>query len=137
MDVIAELEQHFRAKLDSMAVELRTEFPEITVSVTSGLAGSLTGYDSYAMHLSCTLHNRKVNEPDSVVLEFAVKHVNANPVFNYADVCWDHPSGFIEDELAGEEMSYSKEVLTLIETGLPHLFASLKEAVRRGKPSNS
>jgi hypothetical protein len=63
-----------------------------------------------------------------------VERLMSFPTIN-ADVCWGHPSGYIEDELAAETLQVSDETIPALRMALPHLFDSLRRAIMKGEPN--
>jgi hypothetical protein len=73
-------------------------------------------------------------QPDHVALEIVVKHLTTEPEIDAADVCWGHPSGFVENALGVAGHRYDGASLRAIELGIPTLLAALRRALERGNP---
>jgi hypothetical protein len=73
-------------------------------------------------------------EPDLVELVVTVTDLAGSPVLVGADVCWGHPSGYIEYELAAAPTGLASETLSHLVAHVPALEAALHTAIDRGSP---
>ncbi|MBR0933807.1 hypothetical protein [Bradyrhizobium jicamae] len=71
--------------------------------------------------------------PDNVALLVSLKHLHKAPSLVDADVCWGHPSGYIEASFLPACVEFSRDHLEDLVKRLPELFTILKQAIRRGR----
>jgi hypothetical protein len=74
-----------------------------------------------------------LSEADNVALSISLSKLTSTPKLN-ADVCWGHPSGYLEAEFTSSDLDFNDETLEKLYADLPRLSESLIEAVRRRKP---
>jgi hypothetical protein len=134
MDVVKDLEKRFLPMLHNMAKEINAEFPHVKTKVQSHSVGSATDFQGHSVALECCLPDVSIDQPDNIVLEITVKHINSKPEISSLDVCWGHPSGEIELFIAPENPECNDALFNDIEDFLPELSETLKMAIKRGRP---
>ena len=128
--VVERLERELLPSLNEVAEDLRTGFPRVKVFVRSEPAPAGDGHHFY---ISCLLADASPGRPDLVDLMVTVYRSHPSPSIN-ADVCWGE-CGYIEAEFSREPVIASEEVLRALYADLPRLYAALKGAMERGRPS--
>jgi hypothetical protein len=127
------LENQLRQSWAPVCDELQSIAPTARVSVSSNTWGQATGANGYSIHLCCFWPSRRADEVDDVTLSLSFLHVDSTPSVSM-DVCWGHPSGFVEAEMADTWVPFSDEVTARLFEEMPRLSDSLRNAIRRGKP---
>jgi hypothetical protein len=133
--LVSNLERELLAPFREAAEKLCNEFRNVSANVYSQSVGALTEYQGHQIVIDCLLTDVPDDQPDNVSLSVELQKLSSMPKIN-ADVCWGHPSGYIEAEFSHEDQNVSDNVLTNLHSQLPHLYEVLVEAVRRRKPSN-
>ncbi len=132
--IVQELERRFLPSLHKMAEEISREFPSVKVNVWSHSIGSRTNYQGHNIGIECLFSNANLDQVDNVALSIDVKHLTTVPEIVSADVCWGHPSGYIEAELLQVPVAFDEDVLGKLEDGLQELYSALRTAIERGQP---
>jgi hypothetical protein len=117
---------------------LRSTFQNDKFSIESNPWGQATGADGYIIALSCLLFGVAHDAPDNVALEISFRSVSTTPTA-IADVCWGHPSGFIEAEWRPgiEAIRFDVSAQEDFFAFLPALQVAFEESVRRRMPHES
>ncbi len=115
--------------------ELAKVFPRLSITYSENGWGQATGADGYAYFVSCKWPESDDKETDLVDLEITIQHCKTNPLF-MADVCWGHPSGYVENEFAEDLVPVTKETTAGLTKFLPDLRRSFEAAIVRGYPGD-
>lgn len=139
--LIRKLEERILPEFERVAVKIREQFSEVSVSVESHSVGS----DEFLGHgycISALLNNNLADETDLVDLCVSLSHLVTIPKID-ACVCWGHPSGCVEAEFpdfvegsANNSLVVSDEALEDLYEDLPRLYEALFRALNRRKPGN-
>lgn len=132
--VVENLERELLTPFREMAENLSSQFPQLKANVHSQSVGSPTEYSGHQIVIDCLLADAPGDRPDNVALSVSLYQLAANPKIN-ADVCWGHPSGYVEAEFSPEPLEVSDKVLNDLRAALTRLCESLSKAIRRGRPS--
>ena len=132
--LVSNLERELLAPFREVAERL-CKFGNVSANVYSQSVGALTEYQGHQIVIDCLLTNAPDDQPDNVSLSVDLQKLTSMPKIN-ADVCWGHPSGYIEAEFSNADLNVSDKVLADLYSQLPHLYDVLVEAIRRKKPSN-
>jgi hypothetical protein len=132
--VVHELERRFLPSLYNMAEEISQKFPNVKVDVWSHSVGSKTEYQGHNIGIDCRLSNVNPDQVDNVALIIDVRHLTTAPEIAYAEVCWGHPSGYLEAELLEAPADFDDSLLGILEDGLQELHSALCAALERGHP---
>jgi hypothetical protein len=131
--IVADLERELLPPFKELAESVPAQFPGVKADVKS------QSYDSPAdfhhIYISCLLPDVPHYRPDLVELIVGLYDLSSSPKIN-ADVCWGHPSGYVEAEFSFDPVEASAKVLNELYADLPRLYESFIEAVKRGRPSN-
>jgi hypothetical protein len=131
MDTVVEnLEQNLLAPFRELAQSLCQQHPNLKVNVYSRDAGAPNVNPIHIIVIDCLLTDAPPDRADNIALVVEVSHLNAEAQIN-ADVCWGHPSGYIEAEFSSGPVDASNEVLNGLYADLPRLYESLREAIGR------
>lgn len=140
--LIEKLEKKNLPEFEEIAAKIRDEIPNIMVNVCSTSLGSLTEYQGWGFCIDCMLTDASYDEIDNVALSVTLFHLTTMPKID-ADVCWGHPSGYVEAEFpdyiegsSNNSLIVSDEVLEDLYKDLPRLYKALFEALKRRKPAN-
>jgi hypothetical protein len=132
--VVAQLEEKFRVPFENLAKRLSDDFPYLSSAKVESHPFGFDEYLGHSMHVSCLLHYKHaLSEADNVALSISLSKLTSTPKLN-ADVCWGHPSGYLEAEFTSSDLDFNDETLEKLYADLPRLSESLIEAVRRRKP---
>jgi hypothetical protein len=135
--VVQDLETRFLTRLEGYAEPLRSDFPNIKVEVWSWSVGSLTDFQGHNLGIDCTMPDVPLNRPNNIALIIEVMHLTTEPRLCDAIVCWGHPSGAVEAALIRDgALPYNESTISIVEERLDELVAALREALRRGIPSD-
>lgn len=128
MDWNSELKNRLDGPLRAIASDVAHEIPGVKahsyVRHYSGAGGS-----DFEAVVSCILTD--VDEPDALDLVIRIEGISATPRIVTADVCWGHPSGFVELELFPEPVELSERSLSDLVNALSSLKAALVAALVR------
>lgn len=130
---LEDVENRLRATWEPTASDIRAEVPNVKVGIFNNVWGAATGANGCTIYLCCTWPEAHAEEADEVVLEVSFLHVDTDPEFD-ADVCWGHPSAFIEAEFTRGRVQYSSSTVDALFEAMPQLLASFRAAVARGHP---
>jgi hypothetical protein len=133
-NVIQDLERRFLPSLHKMAEEISQELPNVEAKVYSYSVGSRTDYQGHDIGIDCLFSDATHNQVDNVALSISVRHLTTIPEFDSADVCWGHPSGYVEAELLQVPVAVNEDVLVKLEDGLEELYNALRAAIASGRP---
>ena len=133
--LVATLEEQLIASFRELAKSICSQFSNVSAEVHSHSVGALTENQGHLIGIDCLLLDAPDDQPDNVALSVDLQHLTTIPKVD-ADVCWGHPSGYIEAEFSSESLEVSDEVLRDLYSQLPRLCKSLIEAIGRRKPSN-
>ncbi len=130
----------FESKLIEVLEKARCNFsvnyPDVKFTIFSDQWGQEIGVDGYIISLNCLWSEHLNKEIDLV--DFAVYFIDirTQPKF-VSDICWVHPSGYIEDEFNGSDVFFNAVTEADFFAKLVKLIASLEAAVKRGEPVRS
>ncbi|HWA28608.1 MAG TPA: hypothetical protein VG734_23365 [Lacunisphaera sp.] len=130
---LKDLEERLRLTLASSVRDIAAVTPGIKVGIFSSTWGRATGANGYIVYLSCGWPETDRKEVDEVALEISFSHVDSAPTFS-ADVCWGHPSGYVEAEFSAVHTPLSAQAIERLFSDLPRLVSALQAAVERGHP---
>ena len=111
-------------------------FPNVTLRLSGNSWGQATGADGYIAYLSCTLPSVDADSPDHLDLQISFRDISSDPRAA-ADVCWGHPSGYIEAEWGNQEEPFTDVAQESFLLALPELAAALFAGLERGKPTDA
>lgn len=126
-------EKQLREQLQPLADRIRQRFPSVQVHISANSWGQATGADGYMIYLICMLPNVSADAPDNLDLEVSFQGVGVAPLA-IADVCWGHPSGYIEAEWNHQNVPFTEAAQESFFRALPKLACALEVALERGKP---
>lgn len=139
--LVKKLDEKLLPEFKKVAVKIREEIPNVSVSIASNSFGS----DEFLGHcysISGILNQSLAFETDLVDLCVEISNLSTIPKIA-AYVCWGHPSGFVEAEFPdfvegsqNNSLIVSDEVLKDLYKNLPRLYEALFEALKRRKPLN-
>jgi hypothetical protein len=129
-----ELQDRLAAPLRVLAAEIAGEFP--SVRVVESFSTLPARSNSCLLGLSCILAATRPSQPDLVDLSISVTDLTTTPRIDSADVCWGHPSGWVELEVFEEPVVLTDEAVGKLREQMPNLAAALRRALRRGRPPN-
>lgn len=118
---------------ESVRSELSEQYPNVIFSVGSGTWGQKTNAQGYNVYLSCVMPEQEPAIADLIDLEISISHIRTQPKLT-ADVCWGHPSGFVEQSFHPQAVVFDEQTKAQFMDGLPNLVDALKTALKRGKP---
>lgn len=127
----AELMPTFRR----LAEEISRTYPHVVTEVWSSPVGSTASLQGHIMGVECLVKDAPLDVSDNVALSINLAHLSSRPQLSSADVCWGHPSGYVEADLISEPLDLSEAVVERVKAELPTLEAALKAAVARRIPS--
>jgi hypothetical protein len=130
---IEELEGHFLPKLETMAAQLRRDFPSFRINTWSWSIGSATTDNpAHNLGIDCLFPYAPAQEADNVALVIGVSQVKCNPYLSDLAVSWGAGSSHdcIGADLLESPMPWSKDAISRIEAALPTLFEVLIAALR-------
>ena len=130
--IVQDLEARFRQRLEEQAKAIRGEFPGLEVEVWSW--GTPTGWHNIG--IDCSIADTPLDRPNNVSLIIEITDLMTEPKLCDAMVVWGHPSGTIEAELFDERLPYNESTIAIVDERLDELVAALREALRRGAPSD-
>ena len=135
---LRDFETRLRVELEPLADRLRSSFRNDKFVVDANPWGQATGADGYIIALSCLLSGVADDVADNVALEISFRSVSTAPTA-IADVCWGHPSGFIEAEWCPgvDAVKFDDAAQNDFFMFLPTLKVAFEESVRRRKPHES
>jgi hypothetical protein len=133
MNIIEEIEERLLPGLRKVAQQITEQFPRVKATVWSSPVGSETEFQGYDIGIDCLLTDAKLDQSDNIALVIGIRHLSTTPLID-ADVCWGHPSGWVEAELFPDPLEVTPEILQEVETRLPVLYEGLRRAVIRGHP---
>lgn len=132
--LVKKLEKKLLPEFEEVAEKIRLEIPNVSAKVES----HSFGFDEYLGHsfgISCLL-TPICGEADNVALNVSLSNLVAIQKI-HADVCWGHPSGYIEVEFPIDSklsVEVTDKILEDLYQDLPRLYEALFEALRRRKP---
>jgi len=132
---VALFEKIFRPTLENIASELSRSFPRWDVGVHSAGMGSLTGFHAHSLGIACLAPDMPLDRVDHVALCLEIAHITTDPHWHSADVCWGHPSPYVEADILPEQISFNRASAQVILDRLPVLTSALREALRREFPA--
>jgi hypothetical protein len=133
-DIRESFEAAFLPQLTTAAGQLSREFPAVRIRAGATPAGTNTTLKGHTVFIDCILRDVDAAAADNVALEIGIEHMDTEPRVSSADVCWGHPSGAIEAELAVKGRAYGPDVVTEIDSQLSTLISALRVALTRGTP---
>jgi len=139
--IVQILEERFMSEFEGLANRVTSEFVNVRARAYSAPVGSMTEYQGHAFYVDCILTDASEDESDNVALSVHLMHLTTHPRIN-ADVCWGHPSGYIEAELWPDLESSrdwpvaTEETLEHLSAGMSRLFGALIDAIRRRRPGD-
>ena len=131
--IVTDLERELLRPFKELAKSVLAQYPDAKADGKSQSFGPLSDY--HHIYISCLLPDVPHYRPDLVELIVAIYDLNSSPKIN-ADVCWGHPSGYVEAEFSFDPVDASDKVLNELYADLPRLYEAFIEAVKRGRPSN-
>jgi len=123
--------------LCKIAEEIAHEYPQVGVHVRSHPVGSATDFQAHDFSVECVFDAQPPDESDCVALSITIAYLTTRPKLYTLDVCWGHPSGFLEIDLLSDPVDLDDDAIRRIEAALPQLEVALKAAVARGRPPMS
>lgn len=132
--LVRDLEQRFLPSLQNMAEEIAQDFSGVTAKVWSHSIGSQTDYQGHSIGIECSFAEANPVYVDNIALSINIRHLTTTPEIDSADVCWGHPSGYIEAELFQAPVVVDEDELGKLEDGLQGLYSALRAAIVRGQP---
>ena len=125
-------------ELEFLADRLRATFRDDKFVVEGNPWGQATGADGYIIALSGLLSGVGHDAADTVALEITFRSVSSAPTA-IADVCWGHPSGFVEAEWRPDmgPVEFDGNAQDDFFAFLPKLQVAFEESVRRRMPHGS
>jgi hypothetical protein len=132
--IVENLEANLLTPFRELAQSLREQHPNLNVNVYSHDAGVPDVNPVHIIAIDCLFTDAPFNQADNIGLVVEISRLNAQPQIN-ADVCWGHPSGYVEAEFSSASVEVSDKVLNELYANMPRLYANLHEAVGRRKPN--
>jgi hypothetical protein len=135
-DPVATLEARVVPQLQTAADALKVEFPTAHVAVESHPVGRLTSLQGHLVAISVVLPvpDQRSDQPDHIALSVGIRHLTTRPELDTLDVCWGHPSGYLELDLLPKPIALDESAWRAAEEGMPALVAALRTAIQRGQP---
>ncbi len=119
--------------LEKTKCRLASNFPDVKISLYGDYWVQANGSDGYIIALSCHWPAHLQKEIDLVDFSAYFTDIRTQPKFT-SDVCWAHPSGYIEAEFKGENILFDDATAAEFFRHLPKLIAALEVAITRGDP---
>jgi len=140
-DLVDRLEAEYLPELRSLQAALAARFRHLIFTVYSSPVGTLTTFKGHGIGIECLFPDKPADRSDNVALSIDVCHLDRTPLRG-ADVCWGHPSGYLEDSLIeNTEASTSDDwreaneaTLARLRELFPRLSRAFVRAVERGEP---
>src|SRR5690349_15049583 len=126
--IVENLEANLLTPFHELAQSLVEQHPSLNVNVYSRDAGAPDINPVHIIVIDCLLTDMPYDQPDNIGLVVEISHLDAQPQIN-ADVCWGHPSGYVEAEFSAAPVDVSDRVLNELYADMPRLCASFCEAV--------
>lgn len=141
--LVKKLEEKLLPEFQKIVYEINETIPNVIANVQSFETGSATDYQGYDFYISCIFtDNLLAEESDNIALGVELCNLTTTPRIN-ADVCWGHPSGYVEANFpdywigsSNDWLIVTDEVLEDLYKDLPRLYEALFEALERRKPGN-
>ena len=130
--LVHNLEELLLPQFDDFSKRIVANSPRVNVRVHSHAFESRGG--SHLIAIECLIPEVAAYQSDNVGLSVEIYDLRSSPKLN-ADVCWGHPSGYIEDSFGSEEGLITETTLVSLKSALPRLLDSLQHAINRSKPN--
>src|SRR5262249_26648601 len=96
--VVEELEKRLLPGIRKVGEQITEEFPRVKATVWSSPVGSEADCQGHDLGIDCLLTDAGLDQTDNIALIIGVGCLTTTPLID-ADVCWGHPSGWVEAEL--------------------------------------
>ncbi len=130
---LRELQAELHGVFSSAMPQFRSAFPEWKFSLGSAPWGQNTGANGYAVWFEGMLSRARSSEVDTLALVVDISHVDTTPEIG-ADVCWGHPSGYVEAEWSPGRAVLNDNTRRQLFDSLPSLLEAMARALRQGQP---
>jgi len=140
IDVIENLESELMPEFEAVAAHLSSFFPSVDISTESRFTGPSESPTYWGMGISCYFRNASPQQVDLVALSLDIAHLQTTPTIN-ADICWGHPSGYIEMSFyedwrdSSDWPEASPRKIEEVRAFLPSLFGKLERILNAGPKS--
>lgn len=114
--------------------QLKIKHPSFKIEIGESTVGSLTSYQGHHVYLECYRDGYIKDEPNCIVLEVSLKHLNTEqPIMDSLGVYWGGDGKPPERnglDLLAKEIPWGETAIRKIKQGLPKLKKNIDECIK-------